>query len=148
MLSLLFADDTALLDADTDINQLFERVNSEFYKIATYFQENRLSLHPEKTKFITFSTYRKLNINDGTVLLNNNNPNDLYNPVNNSELQRVKGTDSDPAIKYLCIHIDPMFNFNYHVQNICLLCKHQFTMPSFTLTSFMQSKYGVFVVNL
>ncbi len=35
LLSLLFADDAALLDSDEDIDVLFDRVNAQFYKICT-----------------------------------------------------------------------------------------------------------------
>jgi len=53
--SLLFADDTALLASGSNIDDLTEFVNNEFHKVVYYFRKNRLSLHPEKTKFMIFS---------------------------------------------------------------------------------------------
>ena len=55
LLALLFADDTALLAAGDDIEELVRCVNIEFKKIITFFRLNKLSLHPDKTQFILFS---------------------------------------------------------------------------------------------
>ena len=55
MLSLLFADDTALLLENENITDLITSANIEFKKICTYFRENKLSLHPDKTKYIFFN---------------------------------------------------------------------------------------------
>ena len=119
MYSLLFADDAVLLDADEDINILFNRVNSQFYNVATYFRKNRLSINPNKTKFIIFSTNLKISIGDNCITLNNNNLNDLNNPIYLSKLDRVLASDSVPAIKYLGVFIDPYFNMNFHAQALC-----------------------------
>ncbi len=48
MLALLFADETALIDSDDDIQRL--------KKICGYFRLNTLLLHPEKTKYLIFPT--------------------------------------------------------------------------------------------
>jgi hypothetical protein len=61
MFSLLFADDTTLSDSDNDIQTLISRVNLEFHKITHYFRIKKLSLHPDKTKFMLFSTNKTAN---------------------------------------------------------------------------------------
>lgn len=118
LLSLLFADDAALLHADANIDNLFKHVNEEFTKVTQYFRKNLLAIHPIKTKFVVFSTNRNLNIGSNKIYIDNNNHNthdpNLINPIS-----QVTGGDDDPAIKYLGVFIDPKFNFNYHTSKIC-----------------------------
>ena len=54
LLSLLFADDTAGLDSDTDLNRLITRVNTEIQKLAIWFRTNRMAVNVSKTKYIIF----------------------------------------------------------------------------------------------
>jgi hypothetical protein len=56
LLSLLFADDTALVAEDENIASLVEKVNTEVQKVCTYFRLHKLSLHPDKTKFLLISS--------------------------------------------------------------------------------------------
>ena len=55
----LFADDTALILSDSDINSLNEQVNSEFAKIEQWLISNNLSLNLSKTKFLLISPSHK-----------------------------------------------------------------------------------------
>ena len=48
-------DDTTLLLADSNLNNLIANVNREFKKISDFFRSHKLALHPEKTKFILFT---------------------------------------------------------------------------------------------
>jgi Reverse transcriptase (RNA-dependent DNA polymerase) len=50
----LFADDTMLLDSHHSLPTLVENINKQFQRVISYFNCNRLALHPEKTKFILF----------------------------------------------------------------------------------------------
>ncbi len=63
LLSLLFADDTTLLDSDSNLQILLARVNLEFKKIVYYFRAHKLALHPGKTKFMIFSHSNLSNVN-------------------------------------------------------------------------------------
>ena len=54
LLTLLFADDTAVLDSDTDLRALITRINSELQKIANWFRTNKMSVNVGKTKYILF----------------------------------------------------------------------------------------------
>jgi hypothetical protein len=55
LLSLLFADDTALAAEDDNLENLVTKVNVEFQKVCMYFRLNKLSLHPDKTKCMLIS---------------------------------------------------------------------------------------------
>ena len=54
LLTLLFADDTAVIDSDTDLPTLINRVNCEIQKIANWFRTNKMSVNVSKTKYIIF----------------------------------------------------------------------------------------------
>jgi hypothetical protein len=59
-LSKLFADDTALILCDDDLERLVRKANVEFQKVCMYFRSNKLSLHPDKTKYIIISNSRQV----------------------------------------------------------------------------------------
>jgi hypothetical protein len=48
LLAKLFAEDTAIINEDDNLDRLIQRTNTEFQKICKYFRSNKLSLHPEK----------------------------------------------------------------------------------------------------
>jgi hypothetical protein len=51
----LFADDTTQLASNKNLVTLTEFVNAEFKKTVQFFIDHRLSLHPNKTKFMLIS---------------------------------------------------------------------------------------------
>ena len=117
LFTLLFADDTALSDEDDDINILIDRVNLEFQKVCQFFRQHKLSLHPEKTKFLLISnstTIQNLNVK---ININNSNGRE-----NNKELIhqicQIKNSSKTPAIKYLGVYFDPSLNFKFHTDFI------------------------------
>jgi hypothetical protein len=116
--SLLFADDTALLASGSNIDDLVEFVNNEFHKVVYYFRKNRLSLHPEKTKFMVFSNSLAAKKEPPKIFANYNNFSgpqnvDLLYPIEN-----VTSNSSVPAIRYLGVYFDPQLNFKYHISTI------------------------------
>jgi len=116
LLSFLFADDTALTASSNSLDELFTLVNSEFQKLCTYFRINKLSLHPDKTKYLLISN-TTLNTQNHKIFINNNNNNE-DDPTRIHELSRVSTTDIVPAIKYLGVYFDPQLNFKYHISQI------------------------------
>ena len=54
LLTLLFADDTAVVDSDTDLPTLISRVNIEIQKIANWFRTNKMAVNVSKNKYILF----------------------------------------------------------------------------------------------
>ncbi len=115
-MSLLFADDTTLLLSHNDLDTLIINANREFKKICDFFRCNQLSIHPDKTKFILFTT-KNINRNAVRIFCNNNNDNE-----NNHELitpiEQITNESSTPAVKFLGIYIDPNLNFKFHVNYI------------------------------
>lgn len=120
LLALLFADDTALLASDEDLERLALYVNTEFQRVCYYFRQMGLSLHPEKTKYIIFSNDGKINEYPFEICINNNNNFNTasQDPSLIQTIDRVKNTDTIPAIKYLGVYFDPLLNFKYHVSQI------------------------------
>ena len=55
---IMFADDTNLFIPDSNIENLFETMNEELRKVATWFKANKLSLNISKTTFF-ISFYKK-----------------------------------------------------------------------------------------
>lgn len=108
-----------MLALHNNLDYLINFVNKEFKKVTDYFRSNLLSLHPSKTKFVLFSlssnTPKKIKI-----VINNNNGDNL-NPSLVSEIEQVTGNDSDPAIRFLGLQIDPSLNFKYHTS--CIMKK-------------------------
>ena len=83
LLTVLYADDTAGLDSDTDLPLLIDRVNLEIQKLGNWFRANKMAVNVGKTKYIIFRPKgAKININldtNGVLLYNSNEigkPND------------------------------------------------------------------------
>ena len=75
LLTLLFADDTAVLDSDSDLPSLINRVNTELQKIANWFRANKMSVNVSKTKYIIFRPRGQniqINLDENCVLFNSN----------------------------------------------------------------------------
>jgi hypothetical protein len=114
--SSLFADDTMLLDSHIDLHTLVLNVNSEFQKVISYFNQNKLSLHPEKTKFVLFTN--KKNVGTPPIVFNYN---DINNPISNADLiYPMECINSLPSssIRFLGVMIDPLLNFKEHINKL------------------------------
>lgn len=115
LLTLMFADDTTLLASHNNIEELFNYVNQEFFKIVTYFRFNKLALHPKKTNFLIFSnspTVKNTNLN---IFINNSNPGSDPKDALLYPITRIYGTDEDPAVKFLGVYFDPDLSFKHHI---------------------------------
>jgi hypothetical protein len=115
LLSLLFADDTALAAEDDNLENLVAHVNAEFQKVCTYFRLNKLSLHPDKTKFMLISNAK---MSPAISICINNNNDDQNDRKNIFPLTQVFPSDQIPAIKYLGVYFDPQLNFKFHVDYV------------------------------
>jgi hypothetical protein len=108
LLSFLFADDTALTASSDNVNDLFTFVNTQFQKLCNYFRLNKLSLHPDKTKYLFIShSQAPANLN---IFINNNNLGE-NEPSRIHKLTIVTNNDAVPAIKYLGVFFDSQLNF-------------------------------------
>jgi hypothetical protein len=117
LFSLLFADDTALIHSSNNLDDLFDFTNSELKKLCTYFRANKLSLHPEKTKYLLISYNNTTPEERHRLAIDNNNPGD-NDPQNIFISHRVTNSDPVSAIKYLGVYFDDNLNLKYHVNYI------------------------------
>jgi hypothetical protein len=115
---LLFADDTALLASGSNIETLTEFVNNEFHKIVYYFRKNRLSLHPDKTKFMIFSNTLAAKKEPPKIFANYNNLSGVQSAELLYPIENVTVSSPIPAIRYLGVYFDPQLNFKYHITTI------------------------------
>jgi len=116
--SLLFADDTALLARGSNIKDLADYVNSEFHKVVQYFRENKLSLHPEKTKVMFFTKSPSVSSNPPIIYVNYNNLDSASKPELLLPIENITQNSRIPAIRYLGVYFDPQLNFKFHIQTI------------------------------
>jgi len=116
LLSYLFADDTALSNSASNLDELFATANTEFHKLGTYFRRNKLSLHPDKTKILLILHNNTLTQPHHKLFINNNTPE--THQCNIIELNRVSPTDDMPAFKYLGVYFDQSLNFKFHISQI------------------------------
>ena len=114
-LSLLFADDTTLLYSHDNLQTLEIIANREFQKVCEFFRSNKLSIHPDKTKFMLFTTN---NVSGKIQLYCNNNNVTQNNPELISEIEEIKTNSKVPAIKFLGVHFDTNLNFKYHISTL------------------------------
>jgi Reverse transcriptase (RNA-dependent DNA polymerase) len=119
LLSMLFADDTAIINEDDNLDRLIARTNSEFQKVCEYFRYNMLSLHPDKTKFILITNSPQTHEAKISVFINNNNPGQNCTSRIH-EINRVGISNKVPAIKYLGVYFDPGLNFKFHLKQISI----------------------------
>ena len=73
-----------------------------------YFRFLKLALHPEKTKFISFTNSTEARQKNVIINLNFNNCRDVPNRDLITNLVRVTTDSECPAIKFLGIYIDPL----------------------------------------
>jgi hypothetical protein len=111
----LFADDTTQSSSHSNLETLVHNVNLEFQKTVNFFSSHKLSLHPEKTKFMFIShskveTMPKIFINYNS-LNGPQDPNKIFN-------MKCVNDSPDPYIKFLGILIDPQLSFKFHIKSV------------------------------
>ena len=117
---LLFCDDTTILASGKNLNELVEFVNVELSKICQWFRSNKLSLHPDKTKFTIFSPSPALiPWNDINLFIDNNEPNSLNRDPNLiKKINYISHETQTQAIKFLGMYLDPALNFKVHINEV------------------------------
>jgi hypothetical protein len=109
----LFADDTLLFDSDKNLENLVARVNAEFQKVIEYFRINKLALHPEKTKFMLFTSKKVTQYPN--IVFNFNKPSDLIQQQNLIIPMKCVNSEPEGAIRFLGVMIDPQLSFKNHL---------------------------------
>ncbi len=113
--ALLFADDTTLLLSHQNFDTLINMVNIELQKIAYFFRLHKLSLHPQKTKFMIFSNTPTIRNARPHIYINSNNFNE-DNMDNYLPIGQIHPSDQIPYIRFLGVFIDPLFSFQNHIK--------------------------------
>ena len=125
LLTLLFADDTAVLDSDSDLPTLIKRVNTELQKIANWFRSNKMAVNVNKTKYIIFRPRGhkiQVNLEENGVLFNSN---EIGQPDDNNKIFKLGRIHNDHpdknerTYKFLGIHLDEHLSFDTHCTLIC-----------------------------
>jgi hypothetical protein len=115
--AFLFADDTQALAKGSNFDELVAFVNTEFHKMVTYFRSHKLALHPDKTKFMIFSSSPAIANSNPSIVINCNNPDDIMS-LPPKPLCKVTASCPTPAIKSLGVYFDPQLNFKHHLKTI------------------------------
>ena len=102
----LFADDTTLLYADSDINSLERVVNAELSKLQEWLVANKLTSNAKKSNFVTLHPYpKKL---DRHLILK----------IFDIDANEFVILDQKTYIKYLGILIDSNLTWKYHISYV------------------------------
>lgn len=70
--TILFADDTNLLESSASIQELFSHMNTDANNLYEWFNVNKLSLNTSKTSFIIFTKSRNPTIGDNKLKIGEN----------------------------------------------------------------------------
>ena len=125
LLALLFADDTAIVDSDTDLRILIGRVNIELQKIANWFRANKMAVNIDKTKYIIFRPKGvKINIDleENGIVYNDNEIGKENDPIKIRKVGRIHNdhpNSKERTYKFLGIYLDEYLSFDTHCTHIC-----------------------------
>ena len=115
LFSQLFADDTTQSASNDNLEALTLFVNHEFHKTVNFFCSHRLSLHPEKTKFMIVSSATVNTVPN--IVINYNSLNGVQDPSKIYNMNYINNSIT-PYAKFLGVLIDPKLTFKPHVANI------------------------------
>ena len=117
--TFLFADDTQGLMAGQNLPELVDKVNLELKKWAQWFRTNKMSVNTNKTKFLIFhSRGKKINLENKSIVFDNNDPSLPFNPNLVSELEHIHSNHDNPSsrsYKLLGILFDEHLSLKYHI---------------------------------
>ena len=97
--SVLFADDTTLVDSDSDLPTLIHRFNRELIDVVNWLNANRLSLNIDKINYMIFRPKNK----------NDNGPDMLINNIQISQVNKAK---------LLGVIIDNKLSWSEHTKHV------------------------------
>ena len=129
---ILFADDTNIFLRHNDLATLATILNVELSHVSSWFNANKLTVHPAKSKFIIFHPRRKqINSSDINIF------------INNSLITRVQED------KFLGIIIHENLSWKPHISAVCdkvskvigVLCKSRRYLPLNTLKTLYNSLF-------
>ena len=128
--SILYADDTSLINTSINLNDQNEinNLNFELNKISEWLTTNKLTLSVPKTKYCLFTTRNK---SIGSIKVT----------INNEQIQKV------PEFSFLGVTLNENMSWRSHIDKmsnkisriIGLLCKLKHILPLFTLKTLYSS---------
>ena len=98
--TILYADDSALLCEENDIQKLKLKAETEFRNIEVWTKYNKISINYNKTNFMLFSRSKSTAVNNLAI-------NTSDRPVTNKNV-----------IKYLGVLFDNKLNWEQHIQHV------------------------------
>lgn len=104
---LSFADDTSVYLSHSEPHILYENANKSIGEVFNWFCANKLSLNPNKTKYIVIRSqqhnfnFDRFNIQIGDTVLN-----------------RIGNTTQEPSTKFLGLLIDEHLSWKHHITHI------------------------------
>ena len=104
-LTLLFADDTTFQVSGTDLNQLFDFVNTELKKSAVWFEANKLTLNVKKTKYMVFS--------ESTSEVSNN-----HLKIGDTNIEQIGTNCNEKYFKFVGHVLDDKLSWEGHIEHI------------------------------
>ena len=100
--ALMYADDTSLLAENESIEELYSDINNELKKVESWFCANRLSIHPDKCRYILFS---------------NEKPPDSLR-IGGKEILQISENSPEKSFKIVGLYLDPNINFHHHIAHV------------------------------
>jgi len=115
LFSQLFADDTTQSASHSNLETLALFVNQEFHKTVAFFCSHRLSLHPEKTKFMIVAGTSVFTVPNIVI-----NYNPLHGAQDPSKIVKMNfvNNSTTPCAKFLEVLIDPKLSFKPHILQV------------------------------
>ena len=129
---ILFADDTNVFFRHKDLATLVNIVNQELSYVSSWFNANKLTIHPDKSKFIIFHPRRKqIDLSEVNIY------------VNNTPVTRVE------KCTFLGIVIHENLSWKHHINTVCdkvakvigILLKSRRHLPLDTLKTLYNSLF-------
>ena len=115
LFSQLFSDDTTQSASHNNLDALTIIVNQEFHKCVSFFCSHRLSLHPEKTKFMIVSSSAVNTVPN--IVINYNSLTGFQDPSKIFNMNYINNSPT-PYAKFLGVLIDPKLSFKPHIAHI------------------------------
>ena len=104
---LSFADDTSLYVSDCNVDNLFRKANIAANNLFDWFCSNRLSLNPNKTKYIVLRTpHQRCDITNHSII------------INGTPLGQISQSIDEPCTKFLGVQINEFLSWNFQLKQI------------------------------
>jgi hypothetical protein len=104
ILTVLFADDTAMVKEGNDREKLSRSLERELTTATDWFRANKLSLNVKKTKIMEISNVKKINGMEYNV------------KMDGEYLQKVGDSQEEKATRYLGIMLDDKLSWKYQIE--------------------------------